>query len=416
MNILLTGTGIPTESMRGVGGAGAVVISVAETLSRTDNVYVIPWWSERPTILRKNLVINGVEYIRRRISLELVYFMIRCSLTGSFRAATRYAHGLNKVKYALLYIFDRAHVEATLKRFRIDVVHVHGPALLHLPYIEATIEEGMPLICTSHGICALNPDIHLDFDKSFEKDILRRISDADRTVITTVSTKVKEHCINHFGISSDRIKVVPNGVDHDRFGAVERAIGDLRNQYSIPQDKVVLLQVGTLSKIKNHSLVLRAIADMDDDIRGRLLYLIVGDGKERMTLSSITKENRLDAYVFFMGWIPDGKLPDMYHLADFFILPSTSEGLPLVFLESMAAGLPIITFADLEGVMDVYSPDCIELIPDRNVESVIAAIKHAIEGKWNKEKIMEHSNSWNWNNVCEAYRNTYVELINSRRR
>jgi glycosyltransferase involved in cell wall biosynthesis len=81
----------------------------------------------------------------------------------------------------------------------------------------------------------------------------------------------------------------------------------------------------------------------------------------------------------------------------------------------MAAGLPIITFADLEGVMDIYNPDCIELIPDRNVESVIVAIKHAIERRWNKEKIVEHGNSWNWNNVCEAYRNIYVGLIDNRR-
>jgi len=414
MNILLIGTGIPTESMRGVGGAGAVVISIAETLSKTDKVYVIPWWSEKPTILRRNLVKNGVEYIRRRITLEVVYLMMKGSFSGSFKAATKYAHGLNKIKYALLYTFDRAHIEATLRLFKIDVVHVHGPTLPYLPYIEAAIEEGTPLVCTCHGICTLNPDINLDFDKSFEKDILRRISDADRTEITTVSTQVREQCINHFGISPDRIRVVLNGVDHDRFHSVEKAIGDLREQYSIPQDKIVLLQVGTLSKLKNHSLVLRALAEMDNEIKGRLLYVIVGDGKERKTLSSIIKENRLDACVFFMGWT-DRNLPDMYRLANFFILPSTSEGLPMVFLESMAAGLPIITFADLEGVADIFNPDCIELIPDRDVKSVIMTIQSAIEREWNREKIVKHSNSFNWGNVCEAYRNTYKELIDHER-
>lgn len=415
MNILLLGTGIPTESMRGVGGAGLAVIKIAEILSRTDSVYVIPRWSERPTILRKDFVINGVEYIRRRISLELVFLMIRFSLSGSFKAVTKYAHGLNKVKYALLYIFDRAHIEATLERFKIDIVNVHGLDLHHLPYIEATIEDGMPLVCTSHGIYTFNPDIHLDFDKSFERDILRRISDADGTVITTVSTKVRELCISHFGISSDRIRVIMNGVDHERFGCVEKAVGDLRDRHSIPQDKVVLLQVGTLNERKNHRLVLNAIMRMEGELKGRLLYVVVGEGEERRILERIVRENGLDNCVIFMGFTSSEKLVDMYHLSDFLILPSTSEGFPSVFLEAMAAGLPIITYKDLEGVSDISNPECMELISHMDTDSVIAAIDRASKRKWDQEKIEEHSRLWKWEVVIREYRRLYTDLMAERR-
>lgn len=414
MNILLIGTGIPTKDMQGIGGAGTVVIKIAEIFAKTDKVYVIPWWSEKPTILRKNPVINGVEYIRRRISLKLIFFIFKFFLSGSFKTTMRYTRGLNKIKYSLLYIFDRAHIELTLKCFKIDIIHVHGIALDYLPYIDVSIDKKIPLVCTSHGLNSLNPDINLDFDKNFEVDILGRLSNTECVTITTVSTEVKKRCVDIFHIPQHKIKVVLNGVDQEKFKCVIKSKKELREQHFLPQDKVILLQVGTLSKRKNHIVVVNAIMEMDDKIKEKMLYLIVGSGEEMITLSNSVKEYGLKENVMFTGRVPDEKLVEMFQLSDFFILPSTSEGLALVFLEAMASGLPIITFKDLEGVGDIYDPECMEMISNRDVGSMIDAVKRAIERKWNREQIKEHSTLWKWNEVCEKYREIYGGLMKGR--
>ena len=114
-------------------------IKLAEVFAKTDTVWVLPWWSERPTMFRRNPIINGVEYIRRNISLALVSRMIKSVSSGSFRGVLNYARGLNKIKYVLLYIFDRAHINLILTRNKVSVIHIHGFDLCYLPYIDSAI-------------------------------------------------------------------------------------------------------------------------------------------------------------------------------------------------------------------------------------------------------------------------------------
>ena len=246
----------------------------------------------------------------------------------------------------------------------------------------------------------------MDFNKSYEAQILRRLADA-ATSDSTVSTEVKERCVSDFGIDANRIKVIGNGIDHGIFGCNQKSKPELRKQYCLPQDRIILLQVGRLSKQKNHMAVLQALVSMGANLKGKLLYLIVGDGTEREMLSKYVTEGDLATCVSFTGFLPRAKLVDMYFLADFFILPSTSEGLPAVFLEAMDAGLPIITFKGLEGIKDIYNPECMELIPDRKVESMVATIVRAAEKKWDRERIQGFNRSRTWEYVCERYRELY---------
>jgi glycosyltransferase involved in cell wall biosynthesis len=414
MKILLIGTGIPTKGMKGIGGAGKVVITIAESFAKSNKVYVVPWWSEKPRMFQKNLLINGVEYIRRNVSLHLIFLMIKFLFLRYHNITLTYTHGLNKIKYSILYIYDRAQIELAIKEFEIEVIHVHGLVLHFLPYLDVAIEKKIPLVCTFHGLNSLDLNINLDFDKNFEEETIRRLSNIDHTTISTVSSRAKELCVNNFHIPSEKIKVILNGVDYQKFGYFKRSKMELREQYSIPQDKVIILQVGTLSKRKNQIAILSAIKEMDDNIKEKISYFIVGEGEEEMVLSNFVKENKLDKYVTFTGWLPNQKLIDIYHLSDFFTLPSTSEGLPLVFLEAIAAGLPIITFEDLEGVKDIFNPECIELIPDRKAEYINDAIERAMKRKWNREKIKEYGRLFSWENISNQYIEIYMDLEKNR--
>lgn len=214
-----------------------------------------------------------------------------------------------------------------------------------------------------------------------------------------------------FGIPGTKLKVVGNGLPWDEKGWVNVGRDELRYAYGIPRDRTVLLQVGTLSKRKNHVALLRALSRMDSALRGSLFHLIVGDGEEKKHLVEPVHGLRLDACVRITGWVSEEQPQRFYHLSDFLILPSSSEGLPSVFLEALRAGLPIITFADLEGVTDVYHPPCMELIPDRNQSSIVNTIRIAISKSWDRDAIRKHSERWNWDNIGEEYRRIYMDLM-----
>jgi len=275
MKILIVGTRIPTKNLtKSIGGAGIATMKIAKTLARREKVYVIPWWSDPPTLFGKNIIIDNVEYIRRRISPELITAMFKVFLSGFFRTTMKYTRGLNKIKYILLYAFDRAHIESIIKRIDPDIIHVHGLTLKYLPYIDVAIDKEIPLICTLHGLYSMDPNIKVDFDKSFEKDILMKLSNTKCTLITTVSTSVKEKCADNFHIPSDKIIAVPNGVEYEKFAHTKKSKTELRRQYSLPQEKIIILQVSSLTKIKNHITVLKALANMDSETKNKLIYLI----------------------------------------------------------------------------------------------------------------------------------------------
>lgn len=411
MNILLIGAGVPSKDMKGIGGAGAVTIATAEVLAKNHKIYIIPNWSDRLTIRGKNLTVNGVEYLRRILSLRLMYFIIKTSLSCSFKTTLKYTTRWNKLKYSLLYTFDRSHLELVLENLEIDVIHIHGLVPLHLPYIDVAIKKEIPLVCTSHGSYSFNLNTNLDFDRSFEADILMELSNSNNVVITTVSTGVMNKYINNFHIPEDKIKVVLNGIDQKNYLHYEASICDLRKQYSLPKDKYIFLQVGILDKNKNHIAVLEAIKSMEKAFKEKVHYLIVGEGQEKENLSYFIKNNNLNSYVTFTGWLSGKPLVDMYKLSDFFIFSSISEGLPLVFLEAMSSGLPIITFIDLEGVDDIFDSECMELVTNRTAQAINTSMKLAAGRKWNRELIKERSKLWSLEIACAKYTEIYETIV-----
>jgi len=406
MRILIVG-GNPNE----VCGSAIAVKHIIRSLAKTNEVYMLP---NLPVFQKKSFDPNdNFVIVEKRLSIDILKYCIKNSISWLRIVLPYLKFSPRGLVYYFITLFNLATFEKAIEKTHPDIVHVHGIAIDALPIIECCLGKKVPLGVTLHGLYSLNPSISLYFNKRLEKDIITKLIEND-ILITAVSSSVKELCVNNFHIPPDKIKVVLNGVDYEKFGCVKRSKSELRKQHSLPQDKIVLLQVGTLNKRKNHIAVLRAITSMDEKNKEKIIYLVVGEGGEKSNLSNFVKENGLSKNVVFAGRVSDEKLVDMYCLSDFFILPSTSEGLPLVFLEAMAAGLPIITFKDLEGVKDIYQPYCMELVPNRSTESIIKSITHAIERSWDKQQIMRYIENWDWDSFCDEYKNCYKEVISSR--
>ncbi len=140
------------------------------------------------------------------------------------------------------------------------------------------------------------------------------------------------------GIPDEKLRVVPNGIDPDRF----RPDGPARGgDY--------LLFVGRLVPYKGLHVLLQAVArSMDID----LPVVIAGDGPLREDLEA--QAARLGVDATFLGYVPDEDLPALYRGAALTVLPSVNgqEAFGITLLESMACGTPVVA-SDLPGVADV---------------------------------------------------------------
>jgi phosphatidyl-myo-inositol dimannoside synthase len=163
--------------------------------------------------------------------------------------------------------------------------------------------------------------------------------------IVTVSHFGRAALIERYDVPSDKIALITNGIDLDRF----RPRPDsplLRARYGLP-DQRILLTVGRLSERKGMDRVIEALPAVLSR-HPEVHYLIVGEGKYRPHLERLVAERRLGDHVTFAGGVSDEHLLDHYAIADIFLMPhrelasGDTEGFGVVFLEANACGVPVV--------------------------------------------------------------------------
>jgi len=136
-----------------------------------------------------------------------------------------------------------------------------------------------------------------------------------------------------------KVRVIPNGVDTERFRpAVEEGLA-IRQQLGIPTTAPVCGIVAALRPEKNHLLFLRAAA-LVSRLRPDAHFLIVGDGPEREKLERTVRDANLGRRVHFLGSRAD--IPQVLPAMDVLALTSHNEALPVSILEAMACQIPVV--------------------------------------------------------------------------
>ncbi len=146
---------------------------------------------------------------------------------------------------------------------------------------------------------------------------------------------------------------IPNGIIVADFAPRPGAGEVARAAHGIEAGRPVLITAGRLNTQKNHAMMLEAFADQRLAERDALL-LICGDGDLRPGLEELVRERGLTQRVRFLGVVSN--LPELLAAADAFILSSDWEGNPLVVMEAMAAGKPIVT-TTVGCVPELVSPE-----------------------------------------------------------
>lgn len=200
----------------------------------------------------------------------------------------------------------------------VNVAHfVHG-TWLQSPYHSYRVRR--------LGVRSLYHRLFTTANASWERETF-----AQATSVVAVSEMVKQELIE-VGVPPAAIQVIVNGVDCEEFapGPVSRdALG-------LPETPVLGLFVGDItSPIKNLDTVLRATA------RVPALHLAVAGRLDQSPYPALAHELGIDDRVHFLGFRRD--VADLMRATDFFVLPSRRDSCPLVLLEALASGLPVVT-------------------------------------------------------------------------
>jgi glycosyltransferase involved in cell wall biosynthesis len=168
-------------------------------------------------------------------------------------------------------------------------------------------------------------------------------ANADRFVC--VSQSVAEFC-RHRGFASEKLLVIPNGVDVTRWQASHKP--DV-NPLGIAERRRGILFVGRLDKQKGLDRffcelpgIFQALPEHD--------FILVGDGPQRAALQGLADRLGLTSRVHLLGWQAD--VTPFIASADILVLPSRWEGMPNVVLEAMAAGKPVVA-TQAEGTVEL---------------------------------------------------------------
>jgi UDP-glucose:(heptosyl)LPS alpha-1,3-glucosyltransferase len=163
--------------------------------------------------------------------------------------------------------------------------------------------------------------------------------------IIALSGPNKDEIMRLYGVPDDRITVIPNGVDLDRFQPSAEARRDVRRELSIGDDEFVAIFVGHEFERKGLRVVLEALASLLAR-QVRLTLVVAGrDSPERLK----AEFSDLGDAVRFVGNRSD--VERYYAAADVFVMPAAFDISPLVGPEALAAGLPIL-MTDVGGVRD----------------------------------------------------------------
>jgi len=165
----------------------------------------------------------------------------------------------------------------------------------------------------------------------------KRTIDKCRGVIS-VSALTRDRLVRWSGYRGPTY-VLPNTVHLEQYGIREKR-ADLVERYHLA-GKRVLLTVGRLEsaeRSKGFDEVLDILGDLPEDV----VYLIAGGGNDATRLQKKAHDLGVASRVAFTGLFDERDKPDLYNLADVYVMPSRGEGFGFVFLEAMACGVPVI--------------------------------------------------------------------------
>ena len=262
--------------------------------------------------------------------------------------------------------------------------------------------------------------IHVDHVRNFTS-YKRKVLGNDKQLtssifkVIAVSEDIKKNLIKYEKVPEERIEVIVNGVDKNKYEvSIDKA--KKLQEFNIPSDKKVIGICVRLCEQKGLIYLLDAVKKLSK-FRNDFFVMIVGDGPLKDYLINTSKDYGISDIVRFTGFRND--IPEILQLIDIYVLPSLFEGLPLTLLEAMAAKKAIIVtkVGDNDKLIEEGKNGL--LIPSKSSEALVKGLVKLLDNpnlvkKFGEEAYKEFLKKYTLDIMIKRYENLYELTINRR--
>lgn len=334
---------------------------------------------------------------------------------------------LNQMGRSLNYSKDRQTVKqirSIIKEFKPDIVHTHAAKAGAVGRFSAH-REGVPIILhTFHGHV-----FHSYFNPlktKFYINIERYLA-SKSTKIVAISPAQKKELSQDFSIcSSDKIAIIPNGFELEKFETEQEAKRKkFRAEFNVEDEVCLIGIVGRLAPVKNHEMFIDLIPELLKT-NDKLQFIIVGGGeletdliayarKQNISISTL-QDNNPKASLIFASWRTD--MDVVYSGLDLVFLCSLNEGTPVSLIEAQAASKAIVA-TKVGGITDtVLENESALLVPSNDQAAFAAAANQLIKDKALRNKMATAGKSFVKENysrerLVNDYRKLYHKLLSN---
>lgn len=280
------------------------------------------------------------------------------------------------------YFLEAALLAKQVRRMGIQHIHAHFGTNSATVARIASILSGIPYSFTVHG-----PD---EFDAPVRLDLAGKVRDCAFCVAISSFGKSQLMRWSAFG-DWNKIQVVRCGVDSGFLDC--EALTD-------PPAAPVLCSIARLSAQKGLPLLLEAATELKR--RGHSFRLtLVGDGEMRSEVEALIAAQELEQHVVLAGLADTKAVIAHLRQARAMVLASFAEGLPVVIMEALALGRPVVVSA-ISGTPELVTTECGWLVPAGSVNGLVDAMENALEappellaamGRNGRERVLKYHNA-----------------------
>ncbi len=218
------------------------------------------------------------------------------------------------------------------------------------------------------------------------------------------------------GAPEDKIHVIPNGVDCDRFQPHDRR--EARRRLELPEDRPIMLSVGYRLERKGFHLLIDAIPEIRRRFPDVLLVIVGGQARWGQDYTSVIEEriraNGVGDHVRLAGPRPPKELPWWYSAADLFALMTSREGCPNVVMEALASGLPVVA-TPIGGIPEILADRRLGVVLDnRSAEAAARGVTDALAASWDSQAIRQEIEKQSWQTTAKVIQSLFDRVVETK--
>ena len=257
----------------------------------------------------------------------------------------------------LLKIVKREGIEIVHSQTRVSQVAAH--------YISKL--TGVPYVTTCHGL--------------YKRRLFRRIFPCWGQRVIAISEPVREHLVNDFNVPKQKVRLIHNGLDIERFSRsyTPKEKRDIKQRCGLKDKGKIVGNIARLVSVKGQNYLLYAAREILK-VRPKTQFLIIGDGETKQELINLTEKLEINDSVFFTGALKE--VGQVLSIMDIFAFPAVwQEGFGLSVLEAMTAGLPVVA-SNVGGIYTLVKDKRNGLlVPPRDVPGLVDALLRLLDDK-----------------------------------